>query len=615
MKRILSLISAVGLFGLSQSAHAALNCKEIVKLKSYETPDTVIIRIMQEQESTAGFGQEEVACLEKNKVSPAIIEIAKQIAAANQESTELAPIERGMDGDSDFEEDNQLDDVGNQPSEIMEARNKLKSNKPLTASFILYTLIEEYLKCLAEDRDEKECRELATYPQYNIEIYYYLAKSLENLKLYHSAQHYYIQVVKAGPKTQYFNSALPMLVKLSRITGDERTLRKVAERLPANRFPRKAKNHLHYLLGVKNFSDEEYRKSQENFSKVTSRSILQLKARFFEGVIALKSNPQLAVRAFRDVYEERVEPQDEREARQIENIKDLALLNHASIYYTGKKFSDASKLYQEMNRESKYWPESLFRDAWANFMLNNLDITLGKILTVESPYFRDNQFIPESTILKALTYLRFCDFSRVEKIIAQFKGEYEPVHKEIEAVLTEYESPEAQKFSDKVWDRYFGEEDMKDTQLPKAIFNKILSNQELANTADHLSLMREESAKIDVQKPQWRDSLGKHLQDLIQEDLVRYKRRAGILLLNELQTQEEMIRNLMDQTGYIEIDLMEQQKSDFERKAANINTLSFNQKFNVDFATSADFIYWPFNKEFWADELGYYSIIADNSCK
>ena len=48
--------------------------------------------------------------------------------------------------------------------------------------------------------------------------------------------------------------------------------------------------------------------------------------------------------------------------------------------------------------------------------------------------------------------------------------------------------------------------------------------------------------------------------------------------------------------------------------ANNVNSINFNQKFNVDFATSADVIYWPFNKEFWSDELGYYSILPDNAC-
>jgi hypothetical protein len=35
----------------------------------------------------------------------------------------------------------------------------------------------------------------------------------------------------------------------------------------------------------------------------------------------------------------------------------------------------------------------------------------------------------------------------------------------------------------------------------------------------------------------------------------------------------------------------------------------------LDFATSVEYIYWPFNGEFWKDELGYYHYTEQGSCK
>jgi hypothetical protein len=452
------------------------------------------------------------------------------------------------------------------------------------------------------------------YPEYKTELNFYMGKSLEKLKLYQSAYDYYTKVVKAGPKSQYFNLALPRLVRLSQITGDERILKRVAEVLPPQNFPRKAKNNLFYLLGVKNYEDKKIRDARSNFNKVTSRSLLALKAEFYLGVIAVKTNPLQASKAFRSVYEERVEPQDEREAAQINKIKDLALLNNASIYYSGKKFSDASKLYQAMNRESSYWPESLFRDAWSNFMLNNLDITLGKILTVESPYFRDNQFIPETEILKALTYLRFCDFNRVEDIVLAFRALYEPVHRELKSVLEEYQSKEARASADRLWDFYFDGEEVRETKLPKALFNRVLNNQDLSNAAYNIKLMREEFERIGLQKPQWKDAVGIDLQKELENSILKNKKLAGVLLLKALKRQDDLILNLLNQTEFIEIDVKDKKGQKLIELANNVSSIDFNQKFNVDFATSADVIYWPFNKEFWSDELGYYSILPDNAC-
>jgi hypothetical protein len=35
----------------------------------------------------------------------------------------------------------------------------------------------------------------------------------------------------------------------------------------------------------------------------------------------------------------------------------------------------------------------------------------------------------------------------------------------------------------------------------------------------------------------------------------------------------------------------------------------------IDFATQTDIIYWPFNGEFWQDELAYYRYTEQGSCK
>ena len=41
---------------------------------------------------------------------------------------------------------------------------------------------------------------------------------------------------------------------------------------------------------------------------------------------------------------------------------------------------------------------------------------------------------------------------------------------------------------------------------------------------------------------------------------------------------------------------------------------SATDRVDLDFATAVDFIYWPFNGEFWKDELGYYSYTEQGSC-
>ena len=69
MKRFLSVLAPVALYGLSNEAHAALSCKDIVELHSYGTKSDVIIQMMRDK----GFENEELACLKKKNAPQDIV--------------------------------------------------------------------------------------------------------------------------------------------------------------------------------------------------------------------------------------------------------------------------------------------------------------------------------------------------------------------------------------------------------------------------------------------------------------------------------------------------------------------------------------------------------------
>jgi hypothetical protein len=296
-------------------------------------------------------------------------------------------------------------------------------------------------------------------------------------------------------------------------------------------------------------------------------------------------------------------------------LKDLSLLNIASIYYGIERYEEASGYYQKVDRKSEYWAESLYRDAWANFMMGELNVSLGKILTVDSPFFTTTDFLPEATILKSLTYFNLCEYARVESFIQGFEARYSPMKSEIEGFLADYETREQRKLADQAWQRYFSDKVDTQTVLPESFFAQVLRNKDIDGIATHLELMKEEVRLIDSQKPQWRDTIGNHLKKILEKDTNFYEKRAGRLLIAEMQRQQLRLADLISQSQIIAFEVVDAQRLDYEYKASNLEALGDQSKFDVDFATSPDFIYWPFNGEFWADELGYYNYTEQGSCK
>jgi tetratricopeptide (TPR) repeat protein len=616
------VICAAALLGPSSAW--ALSCDEIISMVQVNVPTDIIVMTM--KDSGDQFTPDEVKCLTSKGAPAAVVTQAKtQMSSGPTEAsvpskstktaTKAAPADEeappkgnALDEDEDVlgartskktTEDLPEQGGGADPDKIKEAIKLFQAKKPLTASVMLFELLQE-----------------GAYPEHETKIKYYLARCLQELEMYHSAQVYYLDVVKKGPSNQYFPYALPQMVKIARFTGDDSDLQRIVAKIPPESFPRDAKNHLNYLLGVKHFEDEDLNKAGKYFGQVSSKSPLYLRSEYFRGVIYNEQGKlKSAVRSFRDVYRQEVEVyNDPRYLREVEELKDLSLMNVARIYYAIENYDEASKYYSLVSRDSSYWPEALFEHAWSNFMKNNLNDTLGQVLTVQSPYFVEDEWNPEATILRALTFFNLCDYKEVEKLLLTFEDSHRPMQNEMRDFVKSYSTEETKKLSDEAWDRYFSKEGNTKTVLPKSLFNRILRNKDLEGIVRHMDLMEQELALIDQQKPRWRDGLGASLRKQIEEDNVKYKKRAGILLLKEMARQTNKVADLITQSEIIRFEVVDAQRLDYQYKAQTGDVDEALKSVDLDFATAVQYIYWPFNGEFWQDELGYYHYTERSSC-
>jgi len=618
MKRIQTLIPAslLSIVSLVSGNAWALSCDEIMNMVEVNVPTNIVV--MTVKDSGEQFTAEEIKCLQSKGAPEAVLNQAKAMSAASAPTETRAPKtpekatkSNALDSDEDVigtkSSKKKIEDLpeqgseeGEDPDAIKQAINLFRAKKPLTASAMLYELLDKQ-----------------QYPEQETKINYYLGRCLEDLEMFHTAQYHYLQVVKKGTTNPYFNYALPKLVKIARFTGDDTELQKIVAKIPPESFPRDAKNHLYYLLGVRAYEDNDLSGARKHFGSVSTKSPLYLKSEYFRGVIYNQQGKlKSAVRSFRDVYREEVELyNDPRYLREVEEIKDMALINVARIYYGIERYDEASKYYDLVSRDSSYWPEAMFESAWANFMQNNLNDTLGQLLTVRSPFFLEDEWLPEASVLRSLTYFNLCEYKVVEKSLLDFEDRYRPMHREMKDFVKAYSSEETRKMADEAWDRYFAKEGKVESVLPKALFNRVLQNNDLAGIVRHLDVMSEEEALIDKQNPKWRDDVGPYLKKIIEADRQKYKKRAGLLLIKEMARQANTLDDLLGQSEIIRFEVVDAQRVDYQYKAQSGGISEALKQVDLDFATAATYIYWPFNGEFWSDELGYYHYTERSSCK
>lgn len=598
----------------------ALSCDDIMSMVKVNVPTNIVVQTIKDSGET--FDDADIACLRSAGAPDAVI------AQAERQKAEEEPVPLPGDDStggvlpnsgSSFDSDEDL--LSGRVPDRAEDRDLDLSEGPATrgAPRSVEQAIDEYKakKYLASSLRLFEALDSGDYPDAAADIHYYLARNLEALEMFHTAQYHYLWVVKKARDSQYFDYALPRLVAIAEFTGDDTELANLVKResLSPESYPRQAKDHLYFLLGAQRYKDGDLRGAREAFAQVGANSLLGLKAKYFEGVIYNEQGKlRSAVRSFRDVYREEVDPRTEREAKELVRIKDLALLNIARVYYGIERFDEAAKYYDLVSRDSEYWGESMFEAAWTAFMLNDLNKALGDLLTVRSPFFRDDEFLPEATILRALTYFNLCEYDEVERILLNFEDEYRPIYEELRDFVQAYSSKEGRKIADEAWDTYFGREH-RDTVLPKSVFKKALRNRDLVGVVRHLELMDQERALIDEQKTRWRESIGPYLKQILDRDQRRLKRRAGLILLSESARMANHLNDMLTQSEIIRFEVVDAQRVDYQYKASNVELADSSATLDLDFATAVDFIYWPFNGEYWSDELGYYQYTEQGSCQ
>jgi hypothetical protein len=620
MKRMLIAAPVTSLALLWSGSAYALSCSEIMNMVNVNVPASIVVQTI--DESGEEFSADDLRCLTNEGAPSEVIAAVKarmQATSAPKEEP-VVPAEntrtRGG-GNSSFEDDEAVgdtkgksgsslrdlpeeggeEDKGRDPEKLDDAITAYNAKKPLTASLILFKLYQD-----------------KAYPEKESKILYYLAQSLFQLQMYHASQYFYIEVLKKGTANPYFKYALPKLVTIARYTGDESDLMRIVAKIPPDEYPRSAKNQLYYLLGLKYYQDDKLAEARNYFEQVSERDPLYTRAQYLEGVIFNKQGKlKSAVRSFTQVARTRGEAVTQQELEQLNGLRDLSLMNIARIYYGIEQFENSNTYYGYIPRDSVYWPQAQFEGAWSNFMRNDLNQSLGQLLTIQSPYFANNEFIPEAPILKALTFFTLCQYDDITRVLKGFEGDYRPVHEEMKEFLKQYATEEGRKLADQAYDRYFGASPAP-TKIPKSLFVRLLRNQELSGLVAHLNQLEVEEALIAQQKTQWKDEVGNPLLKIIAEDRERLKQRAGRVMLGEMATVTNYLGDLLTQAEIIKFEVADANRAKLTELAQGVK-LEATGDTTIDFAVSRDKIFWPFNGEFWQDELGYYRFTEKSNCK
>jgi len=462
---------------------------------------------------------------------------------------------------------------------------------------------------------------------------YFLAISLYRLKFY-QASYQIFSGVADNPNHLKFKETLLWLAKLATQLPEpadiiERVGKYNDEDLARfdNEQQRDLYWQLNFMLGRYKYRNRQFEESIRLFQKVDRRSEYYVKAQFFTGVSYVQLRKAVpAVKAFQRIekaLDEGVEGVEDED-----RMRDLAYLSMARTYYSSsitldaetnaptvnsQKLSAAVKYWNQVDKTSEYWLDALFEESWAYFMAGDYPRSLGNIHTLSAPYF-PNSFYPESEVLKAIIYFTNCNYDAATTVVARFNLRYTPIKDELEKILKHYKGENREDaFFKFLLDVREGKGDIPPSVRP--IVEIALSDRQLLRNIDYVKLLEEEDKRFKKSPSDFQSSgLGMEVADALKLARDLAVRQAGELALGRYQRYVDELNEHLRNGEKILIDITAAQRNLLDEKLQTNQVSKAEAKIFGVVKPDEEHVIWPFNGEYWRDELGFYRQVVESAC-
>ncbi len=459
---------------------------------------------------------------------------------------------------------------------------------------------------------------------------FFLGKSLYHLKYYQAALAVFDEISQMGKGHLFFDQTLQWLAQLASQLPEAAGIIEKVGRYDLTQIEqfnndegKEFYGQLLYLLGRSKYAQGEFEKAIELFGQVPSSAKWYVNARMFQGISHIRlRQARPAIAAFRSIIEalEAGDLQVEEEDR----MQDLAYLSLARVYYTaankvddetgerevdGKLLGAAVDSWNRIEPNSEYWLDALFEGSFAFFLADEFSRSLGNIHTIFSPYFEDSYY-PEALVLKSVVFFYNCQMENAAAMVVKFHERYDPVQEELQKKLDETkDNEEFYKFLTKVRE---GEANL--SPAIRGIVSTALSDRTVLRHLEYVKQLEAEEKRLKDAPPAFKNaSVGARiLQDIALAKSFAVQ-QTGDLARGRYQRLITELQDLMNQIDAVDLEVatfergqlsQEMQAQQVTQERAGGGSVQVDEEHQV----------WPFDGEYWRDELGFYRQQVTSQC-
>jgi tetratricopeptide (TPR) repeat protein len=472
------------------------------------------------------------------------------------------------------------------------------------------------------------------------EARYQRAKALARLGLGFSALAAFDEVLDRGPGSRFFPSAMEWLFWIGRRLPNEQPLLARVARHASHGIPAAYEDRVNYVLARYEFERgralaEAGRGGEARAAWTEARRLaasvrdrpaaapaadpardakdappseagdVYARARFVDGLVAYaEGKDAIATEQFKEV----VRITNPKRGRTPDpELRELAFLQLARIHYQNRQNRYAIFYYGKMPWGGERWLEGLWEASYAHYRIGDYEKTLGNLLTLQSPYFKD-EYYPESYVLKAIVYYENCRYPEARQVLEQLSSIYEPVYTELTRLTARSRTGDA--YHDLVRGAAAG-------GVARKVLKIARTDQNVARLVESIgAIEREMDEGIGGRRAEFRQAaLGKELHDKLSVERAALVEEAGQRMRQKLEYERDELRQLLAQALRIKIEVTRKEREALEGSLAKGSQVEVVRDLKYSYAVSDEHLYWPYEGEFWRDELGTYSYTLTKGCK
>ncbi len=382
--------------------------------------------------------------------------------------------------------------------------------------------------------------------------------------------------------------------------------------LPISKLKRIAKHsNINYLAGKKAFFKKKDNEAIQFFKKVSKSSPFYPQSRMhlaslseINGLYSLsrkytKECIQSTSRTYNNM------PTDNREiqGRIRDHIYDICRQLLPRMLYKQGEITKSIRFFEKLDNQSYLFPNALFDSSWAYWRDKDYNRAVGRNLTFQAPLF-DDYFLPETELVKALSYLEVCDYDEALAVVKNFEKKIRAKAERFIKSFRLKESGNNYAYLDLIYSSKLRKQ-YKDNFIIKLV-TVLQVKPGMMLLKHYLGNLRKEKAraKTSIERKAYKAAFKKFTKFF-----------NSYVKLKFVKYSKEVIR-ISNIFAEIELDLYTLLKHRIYDEKAGKKSIQERLEFylkNTNRKKSQ--YYWDFKGEFWADELGNYIPLLENKCK